>query len=291
MDSVKDGLEKSKTDSDIHNKSLRQRLITADVFVPITALLTLVGGIPFVLFVGFIICVAAWEIWRIFKSGGYSPSLTIMIAFSAILVVMRFFFGLDHIDIWIAALLIVAAFAHTLQQQRSEPKTASNLAITVFGTAYVALLGSYAISIRFMEHGLLWSLLVFPIISIADAGAYFTGWLFGKHKMLKIVSPKKSWEGYFGGIVIGALGGWGLAALWNIASPGVLPIHGLLLGLVISIICPFGDFGESMIKRQFGVKDSSNLLPGHGGFFDRIDSSLWAAFIGYYAILLIQSLF
>lgn len=290
MDSAKDGLESSKTSSNNHDKSLLQRLITADIFVPVTALFTMMGGISFVVFVGFVICVAAWEIWRIFKNGGYAPSLIVMLAFSFALVVMRYFFGLEYIDIWFAALLLVSTFIHTLQQQKNVPNAASNLAITVFGTAYMSLLGSYAISIRFMEHGLLWCFLVFPIISIADAGAYFTGWLFGKHKMLKIVSPKKSWEGYFGGIVIGALGGWGLAALWHIASPGVLPIHGLLLGLVISIIAPFGDFGESMIKRQFNIKDSSNLLPGHGGFFDRIDSSLWAAFIGYYAILLIQFL-
>ena len=106
--------------------------------------------------------------------------------------------------------------------------------------------------------------------------------------MFTLVSPKKSWEGYLGGILVGGLGGWGLAALWNIASPAVLPIHGLILGIIISILAPLGDFGESMIKRQFSIKDTSKILPGHGGIFDRIDSSLWAAFIGYYLILLIK---
>ena len=86
---------------------------------------------------------------------------------------------------------------------------------------------------------------------------------------------------------MGGLGGWGLTALWHMAVPAILPIHGLILGIVLSLAVPFGDFGESMIKRQFNLKDTSNILPGHGGMMDRIDSSLWAAFIGYYIILLL----
>ncbi len=119
-------------------------------------------------------------------------------------------------------------------------------------------------------------------------GRKYIGKIIRQTKMLTVVRPKKSREGYIGGIIVGGLGGWGLASLWHIASAAVLPMHGLILGIAISIIAPLGDFGESMIKRQFNVKDSSNLLPGHGGFFDRIDSSLWAAMLGYYLILIIR---
>lgn len=288
MDSVKDGLANANTPPASTDTSFRTRLIVADIFVPITAFFAIQGGIAFVGFVTIILGVAAWEFWRIFQKGDYAPSLSVLLVFSTSAVIMRYLWGLQYFEIWLGALLFVSLFMHVLQQQRGNEKAASNLALTVFGALYLGFLGSYAISVRFLEQGLYWTMLVFPIISLADTGAYIFGRLFGKHKMLTVVSPKKSWEGYIGGIVVGALGGWGLAALWQIASPAVLPIHGLILGFAISVIGPFGDFGESMIKRQFNIKDSSNLLPGHGGFFDRIDSSLWAAILGYYLIILIR---
>lgn len=268
------------------DKSFRTRLLVADIFVPITVIFAFQGGLWFACFVGLVLGVAAWEYWRIFKNGGYAPSLVGLILFTTGAVAMRFLWNLDFFEIWLVALLLFAVLFHVIQQQRGNEKAASNLALTVFGAVYLGFLGSYAVSLRALDHGLLWTLLVFPVISLADTGAYFFGRLFGRHKMLTLVSPKKSWEGYFGGILVGGLGGWGLASLWHIASPAVLPMHGIILGIAIAILAPMGDFGESMIKRQFNIKDSSNLLPGHGGFFDRIDSSLWAAVLGYYLIVL-----
>lgn len=288
MVNEKDASAKSESAPLQKDTSFRTRLLVADIFVPVTAAFAIQGGIPFLVFVCVVVCVATWEFWRIFYRGGYSPSLIVMLLFSAAIVLMRYFWGMEYLEFWLGALLMLAMFVHIVKQQNGDAKAGSNLALTVLAPIYIGFLGSYALSIRFLEHGLLWAMLVFPIISIADSGAYIFGRLFGKHKMLPLVSPKKSWEGFLGGILFGCLGGWGLAALWHIASPAVLPLHGLILGLVISILAPLGDFGESMIKRQFNVKDSSNLLPGHGGFFDRIDSSLWAAIIGYYLILIIR---
>jgi phosphatidate cytidylyltransferase len=133
-----------------------------------------------------------------------------------------------------------------------------------------------------------WLLLVLPCVWLADSGAYFIGRSFGRHKLSPRLSPKKTWEGYIGGIFVGTLGAVGLVYLWNIwAGPGfsITPLQGALLGFLLSAITTLGDLGESMIKRQSAVKDSSNLLPGHGGVFDRIDSWLWAAPIGYYFII------
>ncbi len=288
MDSVKDGLANAKTPPVSIDKSFRTRLLVADIFVPITAFFAIQGGLAFVVFVTVVLGVAAWEFWRIFQKGGYAPSLTVLLVFSTSAVIMRSIWGLEYFEFWLGALLLISLFMHVMQQQHGNDRAASNLALTLFGAIYLGFLGSYAISVRFLEQGLYWVMLVFPIISLADSGAYIFGRPFGKHKMLTVVSPKKSWEGYIGGIIIGTLGGWGLAALWHIGCAAILPIHGVILGFAISIVAPLGDFGESMIKRQFDIKDSSNLLPGHGGFFDRIDSSLWAAILGYYLILLIQ---
>jgi phosphatidate cytidylyltransferase len=268
--------------------SLRSRLIVIDVMVPSLVIFSFLGGWPFSIFVTVVLCMGAWEFWRIFQKGGYSPSLPVLIIFIVGAVILRTLSGFQHVDLWLAALLLTSMFFHILKQQKGDPKAASGFAITACGAVYLGWLGSYAISVRNLEHGLLWVLLVFPIISLADSGGYIFGRLFGKHKMLPIVSPKKSWEGYLGGILMGGLGGWGLASLWHIASSAILPMHGLILGIAISILAPLGDFGESMIKRQFCIKDSSQILPGHGGILDRADSSLWAAAIGYYLILLIR---
>jgi phosphatidate cytidylyltransferase len=112
----------------------------------------------------------------------------------------------------------------------------------------------------------------------------FIGMGFGKHLMTPRLSPKKTWEGYFGGVLTGILGGIALAALWGRFTPEITLWKGALAGVLLSVLTPLGDLGESMIKRQVGVKDSSHILPGHGGVFDRIDSWLWAAVIGYYMI-------
>ena len=124
-----------------------------------------------------------------------------------------------------------------------------------------------------------------PAIWLGDGAAYFVGSHFGKHKMSPRVSPNKSWEGYVGGVIGGALGALLLASLWHLRAPAITPVKGLILGLIVTIVSPLGDLGESMLKRGFGVKDTSQLLPGHGGIMDRIDSWLWAAAIGYYLIL------
>jgi phosphatidate cytidylyltransferase len=108
---------------------------------------------------------------------------------------------------------------------------------------------------------------------------------FGKHQLSPRVSPKKTWEGYLGGILFAMILTPLLAAGWHLRAPAVTPLDGLIIGAVISVFAPLGDLGESMLKRQFGLKDSSNLLPGHGGAMDRIDTWLWAAAIGYYLVL------
>ena len=264
--------------------SLRRRLIVIDLMVPTLAILSIVGGWPFALFVGVILGVAAWELWRIFYKGGYSPSLILMVLFSSSAALLRHFFEFQYSGLWFTLLILAAMFYHTFMFQKGKKNATIDFMITVGGTAYLGWLGSYATSIRDLNLGMYWVLLIFPIISLADSGAYIFGRLLGKHKMLPLVSPKKSWEGYLGGIIVGTLGGWGLAALWHIGQAEILPIYGVILGIVISVLAPFGDFGESMIKRQFNIKDSGVILSEHGGILDRADSSLWAAAIGYYLI-------
>ncbi|MBQ6598227.1 MAG: CDP-archaeol synthase, partial [Lentisphaeria bacterium] len=121
-------------------------------------------------------------------------------------------------------------------------------------------------------------------------GAFFVGCAIGKHKMFRVVSPKKSWEGFFGGIAVTVL----VAILLEWLIPAIDAILDMkqiiVLALIVSISSPLGDFGESMIKRCYGQKDSSNLIPGHGGFFDRFDSCFFAMPAAYYFFELIRFL-
>ena len=115
--------------------------------------------------------------------------------------------------------------------------------------------------------------------------AYFIGVRFGSHKMSRRLSPKKSWEGYWAGVVAGTAAA---GLLWLLASrSGVLRLElwpALGLGIVLSALTTLGDLGESLFKRFAGIKDSGTLLPGHGGAFDRIDSLIWAGVLGYFWI-------
>jgi phosphatidate cytidylyltransferase len=103
------------------------------------------------------------------------------------------------------------------------------------------------------------------------------------------LSPKKSWEGYFAGVftavIVGAFFAYAFSSLGPRPLYGLIgPLKGALLGLIVGAVTPLGDLGESMIKRLSGMKDSSNIFPGHGGFFDRIDAWIWGAAIGFFII-------
>ena len=143
--------------------------------------------------------------------------------------------------------------------------------------------------LRNLGDGEWWILVVLPAVWLADSGAYFIGSKFGRSKMTPRLSPNKSWEGYFGGITFAVIG-TPLLVQWyyqlGLNPDGEITIvRAAVIGILMGIVPTLGDLGESMIKRQMGKKDSGTLLPGHGGIFDRIDSWLWAAPFGYFAIL------
>lgn len=264
---------------------LVQRLIVIGILVPIGVLFALAGGWVLTLFVAASLAYAAWEYWHMFSVGGYHPSAPILIGGVAGLVITRHVFHFLNSDLFFSVVILMAMAVQIVNYEKGHSTTAVDFNITLGGILYLGWLGSYVISLRALPDGFWWLLLVLPSIWFADGGAYLIGSQFGRHKLNKRVSPNKSWEGYVGGIISAALGTMLLALLWNLFSPAITPVKGLLIGIIISSIAPLGDLGESMLKRNFGLKDTSHLLPGHGGIMDRIDSWLWAAPIGYYLII------
>jgi len=264
---------------------LRERLLVVIVLIPVGVAFIAAGGWWYTLLIAAIMGTAAWEYWRIFHQGGFFPSRIILIISTTLLVFTRHAFGFQHADVLLTAAVIASMGAYLFRYEAGETKSGVDLVITLGGILYIGWLGSYFISLRNLPDGLWWVMLVIPLIGIGDAGAYFIGSRFGKHALVPRVSPKKTWEGYIGGGICGVLGGMLLASLWHLQAPAITWDKGLVLGVILSLICPLGDLGESMLKRQFNVKDASAILPGHGGMLDRIDSWLWAAPLGYYLIL------
>ena len=123
----------------------------------------------------------------------------------------------------------------------------------------------------------------FLLIWANDTGAYLMGISFGRHRLMERISPKKTWEGFFGGIITAALVAWVLSGWLGVVNP----VQWVIISVIVSVTGTYGDLAESMLKRSIGVKDSGIIMPGHGGFLDRFDSTI----ISFPLVYLFISLF
>lgn len=271
---------------------LRERTATILIVFPVLVWVMILGGWPYAISVALVLVQAVSEFGRMFRSAGYRPAFPLMALGVLILALGRSAWGFEYAAAMLSILILASLAWHTIDYERGAERSGTDFAITVAGIMYVGWLGSYLISIRALQDGLWWLLLVLPTIWLADGMAYMIGRRWGRHKLSPRVSPKKTWEGYVGGAIFGILVcGW-LSTVWQLgAGPGSTldPQIGFALGGIIGFIAPMGDLGVSMIKRQTQLKDSGQLLPGHGGALDRMDSWLWAAAIGYHLLQLIIS--
>jgi phosphatidate cytidylyltransferase len=259
----------------------------------LAALVLAAVGIPAIIFGGHFYAilimgflgVAAWEFGRMFRQVDFIASEPVLLGGVLLVAVARHYF--PEFGAGVFSLLILAAMTwHLIDYERGRDRAASDFCVTVGGIVYLGWIGAYLIDLRYLPDGLWWIVLVLPAIWLADTAAYFFGSRFGKHRLSPRLSPKKSWEGYIAGIIFATVGTPALAILWHrFGGPDLTWSQGAGLGALLSILTLLGDLGESMFKRQAGLKDSSNIIPGHGGIFDRIDSWLWGGVIGYYFII------
>ncbi len=158
----------------------------------------------------------------------------------------------------------------------------ADLLANMGGVVLLGWLGSHLISMRLLDDQGQWLLLVVAIIWLSDTFAYVVGSQLGRHQLTPRLSPKKSVEGYIGGIVLGTAG----AALFKFLFLGLVPWTAVfVLSAALTPLIPAGDLCFSLLKREAGLKDSGRLFPGHGGILDRFDTLLWGAPLAYYLIL------
>lgn len=186
----------------------------------------------------------------------------------------------------LVALLVVVLFVLFLlflARPKGLTTVTSNMPTLLFGILYVPFLLSHAILLRKEPLGIQWVFFLLMTVWAGDTSAYFVGTVIGKHKLYPVISPKKTVEGLLGGLA----GSLIVAALLRGLLIRSLPwCHTIILASAILILGQTGDLGESMIKRAVNAKDSSGLIPGHGGVLDRLDSFLFAApFVYYYVVL------
>jgi phosphatidate cytidylyltransferase len=259
---------------------LKTRVIVAIIALPILIALIVVGGWPFALVLTAALLLAGDEYVRLVRQGSYHPPEWLVLALIALPLAATWF---AH-DTWrapgLAAALIVGALKLVWDYERRRPNAMLNVALALFGGVYIGWLGSSLLAVRMLDDGAYLTLVVYGCVIVSDSAAYFVGRQWGRHKMSPRVSPKKSWEGYAGSVVSGAVFGALAGGLPDIGALNAL--HGAILGLLIGVLGTAGDLAISAIKRQVNAKDSSHLIPGHGGLLDRVDSVLIAAALSYY---------
>ncbi len=266
---------------------MRSRILTAALLLALGIPAVAMGGLFYVLVIGFFLVTAAWEYVVLFENVNTSPSRYVVAGGVLLIIVTRAFWP-ESANLVFVLLILLAMAYHIFAFEKGQPNAAIDFAIATAGLVYIGWIGAYLIDIRYLPSGGWWLMLILPAVWLADTGAYFIGSRYGRHKMVPRLSPKKSWEGYIAGVLTSLLGTALLAycySSWGVLNVSV--VEGAWLGLVVGGLSVFGDLGESMIKRQVGLKDSGHLLPGHGGSLDRIDSWIWGAIIGYYFVVLL----
>jgi len=236
------------------------------------------------LFFGFIwvvIMIGVREIAHAYRKGGIElPDYVLMIA-ATVLLVATWSGNTEGLAVSTGLTIPILMFTLLLISQKDFIKRSTS---AVFITFYLAVLGGFILLLANHPDGALRILALVVLIACNDTFAYFAGVLFGKHKLAPNISPKKSWEGLIGGAVASIIGG-ALIFYYLFETNWLV---GAAIGIMTVITATCGDLIESAIKRDLAIKDMSNLLPGHGGIMDRLDSALFTAPAVWFAFELIS---
>ena len=251
------------------------RIIVSVVAIPVIVIVSYLGSYYFFIFVLAIGIVSFYEFWLLLQKKEIDGNLSLGIFFVILLITNNFRNFIDFYALILTVVLLISA----VELFRNKGSAIINLGTTLLGILYIGLFASSLVSIREFypaeyNHGGLLILAILFSIWICDSAAFFVGTAIGKHKIFPRVSPKKSWEGTLFGLLFAVIA---MITSKVVFLDFVLWIDAVLIGLIVGVVGQTGDLIESLFKRDVGVKDSSDLIPGHGGVFDRFDSLLYTA--------------
>ncbi len=283
---------------------LRQRVITALFLIPLPVAAIWFGEPWFTSLVAVFGVLAAFEFYRLGRAVNFSPATYLGLIFTLLFIISRnpdllsrLGTSLDPalISLFILVAALVLIFIWIILRRRKDGVIAS-WAWSVGGIIYVGWLLGHVVALRGLADGSSWVFFILLATVASDTAAFFVGRAIGRHKLAPQISPNKTWEGAIAGVIGAVIFSllFPPAELFSAINP--LYIHGLsygeaiLLGALVSIFGQMGDLAESLLKRKTGVKDSGNLLPGHGGILDRLDSIIFAGAVVYYFAILCMGL-
>ncbi len=254
--------------------NLVRRVLVAMVGVPLLLSMFWFGGLFLLVGLLGIIAGGSIEFYNFQESKGLHPWKWFGTAASLIWCVWVYHFGIEHtlypLTVLLSASLVLSLFSRNVETRFIDA------VLTIAGTLYVGYLGSFALGVRnfvptYGSDGKIIAVLILVAIWATDTVAYFSGRLLGKRHPFPHVSPNKTGAGFAGGLV-GALG----VSVAGVKLTGISLEQGLAMGFIVGIGAQAGDLVASMMKRDAGIKNSSSVFPGHGGFLDRFDSFLFA---------------
>lgn len=276
---------------------LTKRVLFAVAAIPVVAAAVWVGGAALATLLAIAAALAAWEYGRLAEAAGQRPMMGWLAILAALVPLATFAM---HLGLWIpplpvVALVVPAMLTAAMWTRGVAGRPLEATAVTLFGAWYTGGMLAFAFALRYHRFavgalaGTLLLMLPLVITWLNDAGAFFFGKRFGRTKLMPSVSPGKTWAGAVGALATSVAGTWAYVTflLAPQAQLGLSLAGILVLGTALSAAAQVGDLAESLLKRQAGVKDSSHLIPGHGGVLDRVDSLLFTIPLGYVLLALL----
>lgn len=269
--------------------NLTSRVIVALIGIPLIVALCLIGKIPFLIFVLFIGLISFNEYSSMLRSKNSFPNKLIGFLAVAVLIINEYKLIIDYHLLFTLIIIFLLLF----ELFRNKSSAINNIGSTLLGIFYIGIFSASIINLRqfyadsvftYSQGGyLILSILI--SIWLCDSAAYFIGSAYGLHKLIPRISPKKSWEGAIAGFIFSVVG---MVVSKSFMLEFLSLTDAIIIGIIIGVFGQIGDLVESLIKRDTNVKDSSSIIPGHGGILDRFDSLLFTAPIVYLYLLLIK---
>ncbi len=246
------------------------------------------GGIWLLGLVELMILLGMWEFYQLVAQKGVQPNRLLGVAAGLVLGLQIYFRGSG--ELWLTMMIFVVLFV-LVELFRNQGSALQNTGATLLGFAYVAGLWSFLLLIRELPRHYpqisygsagTWLVMMMVTVWICDTAAYHVGSSFGRHKLFERVSPKKTWEGAIGGLIFGVVMAV-VSYYWFLRDLRL--VDAVVIGILVGAVGQASDLAESLFKRDAGVKDSSTLIPGHGGVLDRFDSEMLLAPLVYLYLL------